>query len=86
MDKLWKPIALGKLSELEKRADEIKSADEIYMAVDKLDIPDKLKLNVMRRLLGVGIALSPVPGFAVFTPASAIASAIDQIRDYEEEA
>ena len=84
MTKFWKPIALGKLGELQKRVNELKTADEIYIAVDRLDIPKALKLNIFRRLLGTGVALSPISGFEVFTPSSALQSAMDEIRDYEE--
>ncbi len=86
MDKLWKPIALGRLDELQKRVHEISSPDKILSAIDGLDLPAGLKRDIQRQILSRGVVLAPAPaGWAQLSPGQAIDFAIEKIRDYKGE-
>ena len=85
MNKLWKPIALGKLGELKNRAGEIKEDADILSAVELIEMPEELKKELLSMTIDLGVILPPVPmGWLINTTEETIDRMIKKIRNYKE--
>ena len=87
MDKLWKPVALGKLRELQNRTSELKKEEELFSFIEKLEIPPGLKTELLKEPISIGFILPPVPmGLVIDATKNSISRMIEKIRNYHEEA
>lgn len=86
MDKLWRAIAIGKLSELNQRSGELTKKEEILSFVEKLEIPPDLKAELLRGPINMGVIFPPVPmGWAIDTTKQSIDRMLEKVRNYKEE-
>jgi hypothetical protein len=86
MDQLWRPVALGKLSEFLKRINKKTSRKDILSAVEGLLMPQDLKKHLLNQLVSRGIIFAPAfTAWAQFSPEKAILWTIEEIRSYSGE-
>lgn len=86
LNKLWKPVALGKLRELQSRSAELTDDKEILSFVEGLEIPLDLKTELLRGPTNMGVIFPPIPmGWAIDTTKQSIDRMLEKIRNYKEE-
>jgi hypothetical protein len=84
MNEQWKPV-LDKLEKLRQRAVEIKTDNDILSALEKIEMPERLRELIRSVPISTGTVNSPAAGLTVNLAERTIARIIKTIQDYKGE-